>query len=49
MTVRQFTGLIDEMNKITGLESSGGEQGITGPAAVKYFDKLITKNRKRKA
>jgi hypothetical protein len=49
MTVRQFSGLIDEMQKVNQLEQGEShEQAITDPAARSaYFAKLVAKNRRK--
>jgi len=45
MTLRQFSGLVDEMNVIITMENPKNE-GLTGKAAEGYFDKLAAKNMK---
>jgi len=48
MTLRQFSGLVDEMNVIITMENPKNE-GLSGKAAAGYFDKLAAKNAREKA
>ena len=47
MTLRQFSGLVDEMNVLITLENKQ-EQGLSGKAATGYLEKLAAKNARLK-